>query len=57
MLQKVILGTVMLVLAGVGALMILSLLGSALESAADWQIEHERCLKRATNGYDAARCR
>lgn len=40
-----------------GMVMVLSLVGSAFEAIGDWQIEHERCLKKATNGYDIARCR
>lgn len=56
-LKKILSGAAMAVVFAVGALMLLSLVGAAFETMADWQIEHKRCLKRATNGYDIARCR
>jgi hypothetical protein len=40
-----------------GAFMFLAMLGATIEGLADWQIEHERCLKRVTNGYEIRKCR
>lgn len=40
-----------------GAVFAVGLLGAAIEGITDWQIEHERCLKHATNGYAIRRCR
>lgn len=37
--------------------MAIALLGAMIEGVTDWQIEHERCLKRATNGYEISKCR
>jgi hypothetical protein len=32
-------------------------LGSMVDGYGDYQDQHERCLKQATNGYDIQRCR
>lgn len=47
-------GTVVVVIC---AFVILGFVGAAIEGVTDWQIEHERCLKHATNGYEIRRCR
>lgn len=39
------------------AVAVLSVIGAVIEGVTDWQVEHERCLKRATNGYEIRRCR
>lgn len=57
MMQRIGLGVVVSILAIAGAAIILSFIGAAIEGVTDWQVEHERCLKRAPNAYEAGRCR
>lgn len=42
---------------GVGLVFILLLFGQAVDVATQRSIEHDRCLKRATNGYEIQQCR
>jgi len=43
--------------AAVGAIILLGVLGLAIDTVSEDRIQHDRCLKQATNGYDIRRCR
>lgn len=55
--SKIVAVVVIVPLAIIGAVFVVGLLGAAVEGITDWQIEHDRCLKRATNGYEIRRCK
>lgn len=55
--RKIVGAVLITITVTVGAVMVLGLIGAAVEGVADWQVEHDRCLKHATNGYEIRRCR
>lgn len=57
MFKKIIEGLFLALCAVVGVVGVLGLFGAAIEGMTDWQVEHERCLKRAPNVYESQRCR
>lgn len=51
-------GAVMLVpVAALGVLFLAAMLGSAIDIVADYQVDRDRCLNRATNGLEIEQCR
>lgn len=57
MIHKTLSGIIIFALASIGAVFVLSLIGTLIEGVTDYSVERERCLKRATNGYEISRCR
>lgn len=53
--RHIVLSVVLCFVLFVGAIMLVVFIGALVEGIA--QIEHERCLKKATNGYEIKRCR
>ena len=40
-----------------GLMVMLWMLGRGIDTRTDYVVQHERCLKATTNGYDAEQCR
>ena len=54
---KVFLGIAGAAFVVVGAIAVVAVFGMMLEGVGEYNADHDRCLKRATNGYEIKQCR